>query len=204
MDAHQHSPAADRNKQPILEVLQRTLPAHGTALEIAAGTGQHAVHFAAGLPNWTWQPSDAEPAALASIAAWVRASALPNLRPPLELDVMAPQWPIGTVDAVYCANMLHISPWATCRALMRGAARHLSPEGLLLTYGPYFIDGQPPAEGNVAFDADLRARNAAWGVRRLANVAAEAAEAGLALREHVAMPANNFTLVFERAAGSPR
>jgi len=117
---------------------------------------------------------------------------------------MAPQWPIGTVDAVYCANMLHISPWATCRALMRGAARHLSPEGLLLTYGPYFIDGQPPAEGNVAFDADLRARNAAWGVRRLANVAAEAAEAGLALREHVAMPANNFTLVFERAAGSPR
>jgi len=161
------------------------------------------VHFAAGLPGWTWQPSDPDAAARASIAGWVEAAALPNLRAPIEIDVMNTPWAgVGSVDAIFCANMLHISPWATCAALMRGAAQHLSRDGLLLTYGPYFIDGQPPAEGNLAFDADLRARNAAWGVRRLADVVAEAARCGLALREHVAMPANNFTLVFERSARS--
>lgn len=207
-DARQRSPAAERNRQPILEVLQRVLPARGIALEIASGTGQHAVHFAAGLPGWIWQPSDLQADALASIAAW-RAQAdvdapLTNLRAPLQLDVMAPDWQdIATVDAIFCANMLHIAPWPVCAALMRGAARYLAAHGVLLTYGPYRVDGVTTAPGNLAFDESLRARNPAWGLRRLADVAHEASRAGLRLREQVAMPANNLLLVFERAHPAP-
>jgi hypothetical protein len=204
-DVRQHSPAAERNRQPILEVLQRVLPARGIALEVASGSGQHAAHFAAGLPGWIWQPSDLQVKALASIAAWrARENAgapLTNLRAPLRLDVMAPDWPnIGTVDAIFCANMLHIAPWPACAALMHGAARHLAPHGLLLTYGPYLVEGQATAPGNLAFDESLRARDPAWGVRRLADVAREASAAGLGLREQIAMPANNLLLVFERTA----
>src|ERR1700710_1751963 len=137
------SPAAERNKQPILEVLQRMLPPAGKALEIASGPGQHAAWFAGALPGWTWQPTDAQASALPDIAACVSQAGVTNVLPPLRLDVMAPQWPAGAAgfdqafDAIYCANMLHISPWATCSALMRGAARHLAPGGLLITYGPY-------------------------------------------------------------------
>ena len=202
-DVRQRSPAAERNRQPILEALQRLLPEHGVALEIASGTGQHAIHFAAGLPGWTWQPSDLQADALASIAAWrTKACAddrLTNLRPPLRLDVMAPDWPVpDPVDAIFCANMLHIAPWPTCAALMRGAARYLAAHGMLVTYGPYLVDGVATAPGNLIFDESLHARNPAWGIRRLADVTQEATQVGLRLREQIAMPANNLMLVFER------
>jgi hypothetical protein len=199
-DPRQHSPAAERNRQPILAELQRLLPPRGVALEIASGTGQHAAHFAAGLPGWTWQPSDPEPRALASIGAWCAGSV--NVRAPITLDVTSAEWPGAPrpADVVFCANMLHISPWPTCSALMQGAARHLSPQGLLLLYGPYLVDGEPVSAGNLAFDADLRARDPAWGLRRLADVLAQAEAAGLRLRERVQMPANNLLLVVARHA----
>lgn len=200
-DARRHSPAAERNRGPVLEVLQRVLPARGTALEIAAGTGQHAVHFAAGLPGWLWCPSDPDPSARASIAIWAAEAALPNLLPAIELDVLAEPWAVqGPFDAIFCANMLHISPWSTCAALMEGAARCAAPDAALLTYGPYFVQGQTASAGNLAFDADLRARNPAWGLRFVHEVEAQARAAGWALRETVAMPANNLMLVFGRAA----
>lgn len=192
------SPAADRNKGPILEVLQRVLPADAAVLEIASGTGQHAAHFAAAEPGWRWQPSDADPGAAASIDAWC--GSLDNVAPALALDVLASDWPVphGSLDAIFCANMLHISPWASCGALMRGAARHLAPGGVLVTYGPYLVDGEPTAPGNIAFDADLRARDPAWGLRLLSDVIAQANAAGLAFEERVQMPANNLVLVFRK------
>jgi len=204
-----HSPAADRNKQPILEALTRILGERGAALEIASGTGQHAAWFAAAMPQWTWQPTDADARMLPALERRVEEAALPSLRPPLLLDVMAPQWlPQGAAlvqgeeetkfDAIYCANMLHIAPWAACAALMQGAAQHLLPGGLLITYGPYFEEDAAPAPSNLAFDEDLRSRNPAWGIRRLKDVAAEARAAGLSLRERHAMPANNLLLVFGR------
>lgn len=195
-----HSPAADRNKDPILAVLRRVLPPRGSALEIASGTGQHAAAFAAALPDWTWQPTEAEPAMVTAIAE--RTAGLANVRAPVLLDVMAPEWPSPAApfadrfDAVFCANMLHIAPWPASAGLMRGAARALVPGGLLVTYGPYLEDGVPTAPSNLAFDQDLRQRNAAWGIRRLEDVAEEARLAGLALRERHAMPANNLLLVF--------
>ena len=191
-----HSPAAERNRVPILAELQRLLPASGTALEIAAGTGQHAEHFAAALPGWTWLPSDAEAAALPSIDA--RCGGLANVAPAIQLDVRVQPWAgvPAMLDLVYAANLLHIAPWPVCAALMQGAARHLAPHGLLVTYGPYLVDGVPTAPGNLAFDADLRARNPAWGLRRLADIEAEARSAGLMLGESIAMPANNRLLVW--------
>jgi len=199
-DARRHSPAAERNRAPILAELQRVLPAQGLALEIASGSGQHAAFFAAALPGWRWQPSDADDASAASIAHWC--AGLTNVLPALVLDVNAATWEAAPapVDAVYCANMIHVAPWPACAALMRGAARHLAPHGLLLMYGPYLEDGVPTSGGNLDFDADLRSRNPAWGLRRLADVLAQAQAAGLRLRERVAMPANNLLLVLERAA----
>lgn len=210
-----YSPAADRNKQPILDALTRIIGGQGTVLEIASGTGQHAAFFATSMPQWSWQPTDADPRTLPALAARVAEAALPNLRPPLLLDVMSPHWPSQgqafaeedvereggegeeqKFDAIYCANMLHIAPWPACGALMQGAARHLRSGGLLITYGPYLEVDVPTAPSNTAFDEDLRARNAAWGIRRLEDVAAEARRAGLALRERHAMPANNLLLVF--------
>jgi hypothetical protein len=199
-----HSPAADRNKQPILDVLREVLAPSGTALEIASGSGQHVTWFASALPEWTWQPTDAEGASLPSISEYTAQAGLANVRPPLLLDVMAPKWPADgdefsqPFDAIYCANMLHISPWPTCAALMQGAARYLSPQGQLVTYGPYLEDDVPTAPGNVAFDQSLRERNPLWGIRRIEDVQREAAAAGLALRERRTMPANNLLLVFAR------
>lgn len=199
-----HSPAADRNKQPILEVLGTLLGESGTALEIASGTGQHVEWFAAALPAWTWQPTDMDREILPAIAARIADSGLRNVRAPLLLDVMAPQWPSTeapfreTFDAIYCANMLHIAPWTACAGLMQGAARHLSPEGMLVTYGPYFEEGVPPSPGNTAFDASLRARDPSWGVRRLEDVAEVARRSGLVLRERHGMPAGNLLVVFSR------
>lgn len=192
------SSAADRNKAPILAVLQRVLPPSASVLEIASGTGQHAAHFAAAQPGWRWQPSDADPGAAAAIDAWC--ASLPNVAPAVALDVLSAGWPVAdeSLDAIFCANMLHISPWATCSSLMRGAARHLAPGGALVTYGPYLVDGVPTAPGNIAFDADLRSRNPEWGLRLLADVVAQANAAGLAFEEQVQMPANNLMLVFRK------
>ena len=196
------SPAADRNKQPILDVLRQVLPSQGSALEIASGTGQHVAWFAAGLPQWTWQPTDAQPGGFNSIAAWVAQQGVGNVHAPLLLDVMAARWlpDDARFDAIYCANMLHITPWATCAALMHGSARHLAPGGALMTYGPYLEDGVPTSEGNLAFDQSLRAQNPAWGIRRREDVELEAAKAGLQLSARHAMPANNLLLVWKRAA----
>ena len=194
----QRSPAADRNRDPILAVLQRLLPAEASVLEIASGTGQHAAYFAAAMPRWHWHPSDHDLAALPSIDAWCADQ--PNVRPAMRLDVMAVPWPVSTAfDAVFCANMLHISPWESCAALMQGAALQLSATGQLVTYGPYLQDGVETAPGNVAFDASLRARNPAWGIRRVSDVAQQAARAGLLLKETVPMPANNLMLVFHQS-----
>jgi hypothetical protein len=201
--ARLHSPAAERNRGPILAELQRVLPATdppGLVLEIAAGSGQHAAHFAAGLPQWRWLPTDGDPRSLVSIRAWC--AGLANVLPPQTLDVMASVWPgvPAQVDAIFCANMLHIAPWAACVGLMQGAQRHLAPQGLLLLYGPYIVDGEITAPSNLAFDADLRARNAQWGLRKLSDVLDQAAAVGLQLRERVAMPANNLLLVLAAAA----
>ncbi len=202
MNDRRHSPAAERNGPPILAALQRLLPhrpAGGLLLEIASGTGQHAAFCSAGLAGWQWQPSDVEAEALPSIAAWC--AGLERVRPPILLNVLDAHWPgaPARVDAIYCANMIHISPWACTAALMQGAARHLAPDGLLITYGPYLVDGETTAPSNLAFDADLRQRNPGWGLRRLADVAEEAAKAGLCLRETLKMPANNMLLAWARA-----
>lgn len=199
MNERRHSPAAERNGPPILAALQRLLPPAGLLLEIASGSGQHAAFFSPGLPGWQWQPSDFDAEALPSIEAWCEG--LTRVRPPIQLDVTAPHWPgaPAQVDAIYCANMIHASPWATTPGLMQGAARHLARDGMLITYGPYVIDGEPTAPSNLAFDADLRGRNPAWGLRRLADIEAEAGRVGLALRERIDMPANNKLLIWKRA-----
>jgi SAM-dependent methyltransferase len=209
----QFSPASERNRQPILDALLRLLPPtlsrDGRALEIASGTGQHIAHFAQHLPGWQWQPSDATDEAFESITAWCAEAGVRNVAPPVLLDVMAARWPSATTqaphsfdnafDLVYCANMLHISPWATCAALMQGAARHLAVHGLLVTYGPYLARDVPTSPGNLAFDESLRQRNPAWGIRALEDVVDTALLAGLTLKERVEMPANNLLLVFESA-----
>lgn len=198
-----HSPAAERNAAPILAELQRLLPSQGLMLEIASGTGQHAAAFSAGLPGWDWQPTEADAALLPSIRAWC--AGLPRVRPPLRLDVGALPWPAevpARVDAMFCANMIHITPWPATRALMQAAGRHLRPGGMLLTYGPYLEDGMPTAPSNLAFDVDLRRRDARWGLRRLADVAAEAASASLELAERIALPANNLLLAWRRRTPS--
>ncbi|NDP61806.1 DUF938 domain-containing protein [Polaromonas sp.] len=201
MSAPDFSPAADRNKQPILTMLRHILPDAGSALEIASGTGQHVAWFAASLPRWTWQPTDVQSAALDNIAARVAQHGLANVLPPLRLDVMAARWLPDDVrfDAIVCANMLHIAPWVTCAALMQGSARHLAAGGVLITYGPYLEDGVPTSEGNLAFDQSLRAQDAAWGLRRREDVEGEAVRAGLQLAARHAMPSNNLLLVWTRA-----
>ncbi len=194
------STAADRNKQPILEVLRQILPAQGSALEIASGTGQHVTWFAAALPQWRWQPSDAISDGFSGIEVLVAQQALSNVQRPVLIDVTDAHWALGdgSFDLVYCANMLHISPWRSCAALMHGTARHLAKEGRLVTYGPYLEHGVPTAEGNLAFDQSLRARNPAWGIRHREDVEEMAASAGLQLVERHAMPANNLLLVWAR------
>ena len=191
--------APERNKQPILDLLQRALPPAGTLLEVASGTGQHAVHFASHLPGWIIQPSDVEADNLASIRAWVQEAHLPNLRAPLRLDVGDEDWPLeAPVSAVFNANLIHIAPWEAALGLVRGSARYLSPGGVLVVYGPFRISGQHTAPSNQAFDASLRERDPRFGVRDLEAFAEVAEQQGLTLRERVEMPANNQTLVFLR------
>lgn len=213
------SPAAERNRQPILEVLRRVLAPSGRALDIASGSGQHVSWFARHLPGWTWQPTEYAAASLPSIAAWsvlgdadlaespqafAGIGPLANVRPPLQLDVTASDWPVdGAFDAIVCINMLHASPPVTLPGLMQGVGRHLARGGVLVTYGPYILDDEPLAPSNLEFDAWLKTRDPSWGIRRLADVVAHARDAGLRLRERVAMPANNLMLIFERE-GAPR
>ncbi|HEY0646440.1 DUF938 domain-containing protein [Phenylobacterium sp.] len=194
------SPSTARNRDPILEVLKPRLPASGLVLEIAAGAGEHAVHCAAALPRLQWRPTDPDPEALASIAAWREHAALPNLLPPLRLDAADPDgWPVESADAVVNINMLHISPWSAAQGLMAGAARVLPSGGLLFLYGPYLEPDVTTAPSNLAFDTSLRRRNPAWGLRRLDDVTTLAAAHSLVLTERIAMPANNLSLVFRRA-----
>jgi SAM-dependent methyltransferase len=192
------APAAERNKEPILTVLRRVLPQRGLVLEVASGTGQHVVHFAAALPGLAWQPSDPDPAMRASIGAWIARTGLPNIRPPLDFDVRSPDWGIDRADAIVCINMVHIAPWAATLHLAAGAARLVSPAGVLFLYGPYRRFGRHTAPSNEAFNADLERRNPEWGVRDLEAVADVAAGHGFALEEVVPMPANNFSVVFRR------
>jgi SAM-dependent methyltransferase len=192
-------PAPERNKVPILEVLQRVLPpGGGTLLEVASGSGQHAAFLAAALTSWTWQPSDVDPRNLASIAAHREQVGLPNLLAPRHLDVRQTDWELGPLDAVFNANMIHISPWECCEGLLGGSARIVRRGGLLVLYGPYRVGGEHTAESNRRFDADLRAQDERWGVRDLEAVTELANAHGLDLRERVAMPANNQCLVFVR------
>jgi len=193
------SPATARNRGPILEVLRRALPETGRVLEIAAGAGEHAAHMAKALPGVEWQPTDAEPLALGSIRAWREAAGTPNLLDPRVLDVTDPaDWPEDAYEAVVCINMVHISPWVATEGLMEGAARVLTLGGLLYLYGPFREGGRHTAPSNEAFDASLKARDPAWGVRDLEEVVALAARHGLALAERVGMPANNLSLMFRR------
>ena len=198
------SPAADRNKEVILLELQRLLPAHGVALEIASGTGQHIAWFAKAFPGWLWTPSDMHASEFATIVAHTTAAGLCNVRVPHVLDVLSHSWqesPLTDLedarfDAIYCANMLHIAPLAACAALMQGAAKRLTPKGQLVLYGPYLEEDVAASKGNVAFDASLRSSNPDWGLRRREEVELAARQAGLWLQKQVNMPSNNLLLVF--------
>ncbi|QLH38503.1 MAG: DUF938 domain-containing protein [Defluviicoccus sp.] len=199
-----HAPAALRNREPIRTVLSQVLPQAGRVMEIGAGTGEHAVHFAAAFPQIIWQPTDPDPTAVASIAAWSADVRLPNLLPPLSLDVRSHPWPseAGTaVDAVVSINMIHIAPWEACEGLMAGAAEVLRPGGVLFLYGPFKQDGQHTAPSNAAFDASLKRLDPRFGVRDLDTVAAQAATGGLTFERAVPMPANNLSVVFRKLGG---
>lgn len=190
-------PAARRNRGPIADVLTGELPARGVALEIASGTGEHALYFAGRFPALTWQPSETSQRGLSSIEAWVDESGLDNLRRPVVLDVLEP-WPVSRADVVVCINLIHITPWACGQALLAGAGALLPDHGLLYLYGPYKIDGAFTTPSNAEFDASLRARDPRWGLRDVAAVAREAGTHGLELARTVSMPANNLSLIFRR------
>jgi len=192
------SPAAERNKDPILTVLETVLPAHGNVLEIASGSGQHVCFFAAELPGIRWQPTEPDEASREAIVTRVREAALANVEPPIALDVHEPRWPVATsYDAVVCINMVHISPWSATNALCLGASRHLRTHGKLVLYGPYLENGQA-VKSNLDFDATLKRRNLEWGLRELEEVTRVAALHGLQRQQVVRMPANNLTVVFSK------
>ncbi|HEV7323943.1 MAG TPA: DUF938 domain-containing protein [Bosea sp. (in: a-proteobacteria)] len=197
-DSRQYAPATQRNRAPILAVLREILPAQGLVLEVASGSGEHAIHFAGAFPNLTFQPSDPDPAALASIDAWAGESALPNLRPAIRLDATAPRWPVAEADAILCINMIHISPWTATEGLIRQAAQLLPAGGPLYLYGPYRQADVPLAASNAVFDDSLRRRNPKWGLRELDAVAELARTAGFGEPAVTAMPANNLSVVFRR------
>jgi Protein of unknown function (DUF938) len=197
-----HAPATSRNREAILAVLRDVLPPAGVALEVAAGSGEHAVYFAAQLPDLAWQPTDPDPESLASIAAHRAEASVTNLRAPLRLDVTEPGWARDLrADAVVCINMIHIAPWEACLGLLAGARDLLAPGSPLYLYGPYRFDGAFHAESNADFDASLRSRDPRWGVRDLAEVTRAAEAAGFTRASVVAMPANNHSVVFRRGAG---
>jgi SAM-dependent methyltransferase len=197
-DPRLYYPHVARNREPILEVVRRVLPPRGLVLEVASGSGEHAVYLAEQMPALVWQPTDPDPQALASIAAHRSDADLSNLLLPLPLDVTSLTWPVERADAVLCCNMIHIAPWSACAGLIAGAGRVLPAGGVLYLYGPYKIEGRHTASSNAAFDADLRARNPQWGIRDLSDVTALAERHGLGLAETAAMPANNLSVIFRR------
>ncbi|MCW4461751.1 class I SAM-dependent methyltransferase [Sphingomonas sp. BT-65] len=194
--ARRHAPATQRNREPIAQVLDEVLPPSGTVLEIASGSGEHCAFFAARFPGLSWQPSDPEPSALASIAAWC--VGLANVAPPLAIDAAAADWPVERADALLCVNMVHISPWEATLGLLDGAARVLPPGAPLILYGPYRRAEVETAPSNEAFDASLKARDPRWGLRDVAEVTDAAAARGLRFERLVEMPANNLILVYRR------
>jgi SAM-dependent methyltransferase len=196
--ARRSAPAALRNREPIADVLREWLPSSGLVLEIASGTGEHALHFAERFPQLEWQPSDIHCDALASIDACRVESALPNLHPPLALDAGAAHWPIERADAILSINMVHISPWASAIGLIEGAARLLAPGAPLILYGPWLSRKVPTAPSNLDFDANLRSRNPAWGLRRIEDFETAAESGGFRLEQVRTMPANNMMLLFRR------
>jgi hypothetical protein len=190
------APAALRNREPIAEVLSDWLPKRGLVLELASGTGEHAVFFAERFPQLEWQPSDIHPDALSSIESWCAESRLPNLRAPLAIDATDTDWKVAHADAVLSINMVHISPWAAALGLLDGAARVLSSGAPLILYGPWLKDDVPTVPSNAAFDEDLKARDPEWGLRRVEDFAAAAEERGFGLVETRQMPANNMMLLW--------
>jgi Protein of unknown function (DUF938) len=198
LGARRSAPAALRNREPIAEVLAEWLPKSGLVLEIASGTGEHAVFFAERFPELEWQPSDIHLEALTSIAAWREAANLPNLRPPLTIDAASAGWPIERANALLSVNMVHISPWASALGLLDGAARLLGPGAPLIMYGPWLKDDIPTAESNLAFDADLKRRDPEWRLRSVEDFAAAAEPRGLMLKAVRPMPANNLMLLLRR------
>jgi len=187
-----------RNREPILAVLKRLLPARALVLEIAGGSGEHAAFFAKSLPSVSWLPTDVDAKALASIAAFRAEAGLPNLLAPVRLDVASQSWPVKRLNAVVCSNLTHISPWAASEGLMAGAGRTLRAGGILYLYGPYKIDGRHTARSNQEFDAWLHEQNAQWGIRDLGEMRELAARHGLTLAETVPMPANNLSIILRR------
>lgn len=192
------APAAERNQQPILDVLRRALPSKGLVLEIASGTGQHASFFSKHLTAIRWQPSDASREALESIEARVREARRENLLPPVELDVRVTPWSLSGADAIVCINMIHITPWEATKALFRGAEQLLDEGQRLITYGPYRLHGEHTAPSNAAFDQNLRSQNVEWGVRDVDELQQLGNETGFDLEERAAMPANNMTLIWTK------
>ncbi len=194
-----HSPATERNKKPILEVLRHTLPSTGLVLEIASGTGQHVVHFARELPNLVWQPTDPDEASRATIVARLRAANLDNVKEPVALDVLSTHWPVNLSDAILCINMIHISPWAATEALFVNAKHVLSSAGVLYLYGPYRQSGRHTEDSNESFDTSLRSHNSEWGIRNLEDVTRIAEAQGFVLENTMDMPANNLSVIFRNA-----
>ncbi|KAF3890426.1 MULTISPECIES: DUF938 domain-containing protein [Nostocales] len=213
-EARKYAPATQRNREPILEVLVNVLPANGTILEVASGTGEHAVFFAPRLKPRKWLPSEPNPQLRASIAAWSANFRCENLYPPIEIDVCAPVWSVEKdasprwshfddlndtpITSIVNINMVHIAPWSACLGLMAGANRILPPRGILYMYGPFKVDGKHTASSNIAFDESLRAQNSEWGVRDLNDVVDTARTQNLTLVKTYQMPANNLSVIFQR------
>lgn len=201
-DKRLFAPATGRNREPILDVLRGVLPESGLVLEIASGSGEHVAHFAAQFPRLTFAPSDPNPKARDSIAAWIAHTGATNIEAPLALDVTRAPWPIAYADAMICINMIHISPWSATERLFCHGSRILPAGAPLYLYGPYRRDGAHTAASNAEFDATLRAQNPAWGVRDIEAVTDLARQAGFDGPEIVEMPANNLSLIFRRGAHS--
>jgi hypothetical protein len=196
--ARRSAPAATRNREPIADVLAEWLPPTGLVLEIASGTGEHVVHFAERFPALKWQPSDLHPDALASIDAWRASAGLANVRPAFVLDAASDDWPIEHADAILSINMVHISSWASALGLIEGASRLLARGAPLVMYGPWLSGEVRTAPSNLDFDADLKRRDPAWGLRHVEQFAAAADQRGLGLAETRPMPANNMMLLLRR------
>ncbi|AXK42084.1 DUF938 domain-containing protein [Erythrobacter aureus] len=193
-----HAPATARNSEPLAEVLAGELPNEGLVLEIASGTGEHAVFMARRFPALDWQPSDCATDALHSVDAWAQEAGLANLRPAIALDAAAGDWLVESADAVLCVNMVHISPWQATVGLFEGAGRVLASGAPLILYGPFLEADVDPALSNLAFDESLKARDRAWGLRNVADLDALAEARNLNRTAHHEMPANNLVLVYRK------